>query len=469
MLTVPSVRAFVAVAGAILLNVAVACAPEPPPPSLRADGTRLVDEQGREVMLHGINARVEGIFDVTFDDGRLPLEEIPPFSIDDLRFLRDEVGMNALRLPINWSGLEPTGPGTFDDDYLARVDALLDVCDELEVWCLVDLHQDAYSKEIGEDGAPLWAIVPPPTELLGGPLTNLEERRLSEQVFAAFDTFFSGRAGVQDAFLSMLVRLTEHLAGRPRVMGIEVFNEPVGDDIPILGFAQRAVQAIHDVDPDRLVVWEPNALRNLQDTTRTDGGLRQENDAYAPHLYPEVFSGRRDLGASGDPTRLVLTCDNARVETDEHDAPLVVTEFGSAPQFDFGLAWIDRMQREMDRVRASRFFWVYEEISQGEWGFFDAGRVLREPLVDVLARPVPDAIAGTITAVAVDDARALRVAFTGGGEHAVRLPTRVFAGGAVASCDDVEVAIDPVRDTLFTVRCGDAAAPGDHVLVVAPR
>jgi endoglycosylceramidase len=460
---------FLASMCAVVVGAAAGCAPEAPPPALRADGRKLVDERGREVLIHGINARVEGVFDVTFDDGRLPLEEIPPFTVDDLRFLRDELGINALRLPINWSGLEPVESGTFDDAYLARVDGVLDLCDELQVWCLVDLHQDAYSKEIGEDGAPLWAIVPPPTELLGGPLTNLEERRLSEQVFAAFDTFFSGRAGVQDAYLSMLARLTERLKGRPRVMGIEVFNEPVGDDVPILAFAQRAIEVIHDVDPDRLVVWEPNALRNLQDTTRTDGGLKQDNDAYAPHLYPEVFSGRRDLWESRDPTRLVLTCDNARQESDEHDAPLVVTEFGNAPQFDHGLAWIDRMQDEMDRVRASRFFWVYEEISQGEWGLFDAGRVLREPLLDVLARPVADAIAGTITSVAVDDGSALRVAFTGGGEHAVRLPARTFTDGGVATCDDVEVALSPVQDTLFSVVCGDAGDPADHVLVVAPR
>jgi hypothetical protein len=252
-------------------------------------------------------------------------------------------------------------------------------------------------------------------------------------------------------------------------MGLEVFNEPVGYDIPILAFAQRAVQAIHEVDPDRLVVWEPNALRNLQDTTRTDGGLKQDNDAYAPHLYPEVFSGKRDQWESRDPTRLVLSCDNARAESDEHDAPLVVTEFGNAPLLDHGLAWIERMQHELDRVRASRFLWLYEERSQGEWGLFDAGRVLREPLVDVLARPVADAIAGTIRAVGVDDDRALRVTFTGGGEHAVRLPARAFPDGAVAVCDDVEVTLTPLRDAVFAVVCGDASAPADHVLVVAPR
>src|SRR4051794_174380 len=35
---------------------------------------QLVDAEGRVIFLHGVNARVEGIFDVSFDDGRLPLE-----------------------------------------------------------------------------------------------------------------------------------------------------------------------------------------------------------------------------------------------------------------------------------------------------------------------------------------------------------------------------------------------------------
>jgi hypothetical protein len=32
----------------------------------------LVDTSGRTVLLHGVNARVAGVFDVTFTDGRLP-------------------------------------------------------------------------------------------------------------------------------------------------------------------------------------------------------------------------------------------------------------------------------------------------------------------------------------------------------------------------------------------------------------
>lgn len=43
----------------------------------------LVDTSGRTVLLHGLNARVAGVFDVTFTDGRLPVEAVPAFAAAD--------------------------------------------------------------------------------------------------------------------------------------------------------------------------------------------------------------------------------------------------------------------------------------------------------------------------------------------------------------------------------------------------
>ncbi len=68
---------------------------------------QFIDDDGRVVFLRGVNARVEGLFDVGFDDGRETLEPIPPFGPSDANRLR-ALGFNVLRLPINWSALEPT-------------------------------------------------------------------------------------------------------------------------------------------------------------------------------------------------------------------------------------------------------------------------------------------------------------------------------------------------------------------------
>src|SRR5215813_7020836 len=100
------------------------------------------------------------------------------------------MGFNALRLPVNWSALEPKDGGGYDEAYVKRVVDVIDIAGAAGLVVLVDFHQDAYSKEIGEDGAPLWAISPPPKMLLQGPLTDLGTRRTSTQVLAAFATFF---------------------------------------------------------------------------------------------------------------------------------------------------------------------------------------------------------------------------------------------------------------------------------------
>ena len=128
----------------------------------RLHGGRLVDERRREVTLRGVNARVEGVFDVTFGDGRLPLEPIPVFDDGDAATMA-RFGLNLLRLPISWSGLEPVR-GRFDAAYLDRIAAVVALCRAHGIVVLLDFHQDAFSKEIGEDGAPRWVL-----DLLLGP------------------------------------------------------------------------------------------------------------------------------------------------------------------------------------------------------------------------------------------------------------------------------------------------------------
>jgi len=120
----------------------------------RLHGGRLVDERRREVTLRGVNARARGVFDVTFGDGRLPLEPIPVFDDGDAATMA-RFGLNLLRLPISWSAFEPVR-GRFDAAYLDRIAAVVALCRAHGIVVLLDFHQDAFSKEIGEDGAPRW-------------------------------------------------------------------------------------------------------------------------------------------------------------------------------------------------------------------------------------------------------------------------------------------------------------------------
>ncbi len=358
---------------------------------------QLVDEGGRVAFVRGVNARVRGIFDVTFDDGRLPLEEIPEFSAADLDALRG-FGFDALRLPIQWSAIEPTEDGGLSEPYLTRIADLLQAAQGAGVQVLLDFHQDAYSKEIGEDGAPRWAISPQPKTLLGGPLTDLDARRQSPEVLAAFDTFFGASeegARLRGRFADMAGKVAARFAGHPAVIGIELFNEPLAPMDGLMRVHEAAYATVRAAAPKKLIAFEPSATRNFFDDAPLPPHPLGDGTLYAPHTYKLAFStGVGDV----EKARAAMTKDtlrpqviNAREEADAWRAGLFVTEYGYDPKGTRAAEYLTWQAELHEEVMASSFFWLWKESSQGSWGCyeFDAATgtfTPREALRLVLAR-----------------------------------------------------------------------------------
>ncbi len=452
-----------------------ACGPEGSKEDGSADGVRPVrvvagefrDSAGHHVVLRGVNARVAGLFDVTFDDGRAALEPIPVFAGEDCRLLGETLGMNLLRLPVNWSGIEPS-PGEYDEAYLAKVRDLVDACGAHGIYVLVDLHQDAYSKHIGEDGAPLWAIVPPPAELLEGPLEDLEQRRLSSQVIRAFDSFFANAEGLQDAYAEMAAVLAEHVADAPNVVGLELMNEPVvpNDASRLDTFHARVATRVRASAPHLPLFFEPEATRNFLDRATVRAPFPDANSAYTPHVYTGVFTGTWD---TEDAPRLRESIQNARAEAQEHGSALLIGEFGHDPRDATGQEWLDVALGEMDETSTSWALWLYEERSQGRWGFFDAvdddtRGALREDVVHRVARPFPQSAPGAIGATHWDaEARTLRVELSPAeGGIVVRAPKHVWPDLPAALCDGEPAEVVAEPGTLM-LQCAGAE------LVLMPR
>lgn len=429
-------------------------------PAVRSEAGHLIDQAGRDVLLRGVNARVEGVFDVTFDDGRTALEPIPPFTAADCRVVAETLGGNLLRLPLSWSGLEPA-QGAFDDAYLDRTLALVDACAGVGVYTLLDLHQDAFSKEIGEDGAPLWAIVPAPEELLEGPLTDLGERRLSGQVLAAFRSLYTDAEGLHAAYARMAAEVARRARGHDGVIGLELQNEPVplGDDAALDAFHHAVADAVREAAPELPVYFEPDSMRNLRDEAPVAVPFGVDNAVYAPHLYVDVFE---DGWASGDVSAIERSLAGIHDEAAAHGASVLVGEFGHDPRSTQGQAYVTAALDAMDTTPTSWAFWVYEEWSQGGWGLYDsdgsARGALRDGAVGLLARPFPAAIPGKITTVHWDGTTlSYRVEGPTAGESVVDWPDRlgvptVTCGGTlvsasrehgrlVFSCDNTSVTV----------------------------
>ncbi len=369
---------------------------------LHPDGRFFRDGAGRAVIFRGLNARIEGVFDVTFDDGRMPVETVPSFGEADCRRMA-ELGFTLLRLPINWSGIEPE-KDRFDEAYLKRVDAVIACLKQQGIYTLVDLHQDAYSKEIGEDGAPLWAIVPEPEMLLEGPLTEgeLTGRRISAPVVAAFQSFFADGDphGLQAQYIEMLEHVAARYADEPFVVGLDLFNEPFTSPKTLAPFNARAGAAVRKVAPDLTVVFEPTGAWSRAGGEAVAGPFPVDNAVFAPHLYAVSIEGTDEERANVTREALLPSFQAATREAQAWGTAWLIGELGAGPS-TANYETILRLYYDLqDEFLVSSALWLWKENSQGSWGLFDdvdGTWVERPRMVELVSRPYATRIAGTPT------------------------------------------------------------------------
>ena len=453
----------------LVLLAAGACQSAPYSPRFApvdSDGTQLRDAEGRVRIFRGVNLHIAGIFDVTFDDGRAPREPLPDFDASDVVELQ-QLGFNLVRLPINWSAIEPV-KDQYSTAYLDKVAAIVDLCRAREVRVLIDLHEDGYSKEICEDGAPLWAITPAlDMPLPGGPVMG-PDCHTHPAALAAFHSFFANAGGLQDHYGEMLQVVAKRFAGDTNVLGFELMNEPIATDDEVLAFHQKVAAAVRAVDDKHLILFEPSATRNFTNGAPfatlpfpTPGGV------YAPHVYAAVFSSSTMLADNTFQSLLRSSISGARDEAKSWGVPLLITEYGLGSQTVNGPSWISAALDDMDEVSASSTWWIWRDPSPGGWGLFDPnpdGSYSERPaMLDRLSRPYAQAIGGDLTDVKWDGAQ-LVVHFRGRPDVPNRHDIYWNQGAPAITCDGKTIAPSGTDEPgkRFTVTCG---ASGDHTLV----
>jgi endoglycosylceramidase len=439
---------------------------------------RLVDQRGREVTLRGVNARVNGLFDVTFDDGRLPLEDIPTFDAGDVDRMRD-LGFNLLRLPINWSGVEPN-MNAYSEAYLDRIAAVVGLCAKRGILVLLDFHQDGFSKEVGQDGAPRWVLDlllgPNGYPYLGGPLTDLNARRFAPHTIEAFRRFDANEQDVQVRFASAIARVANRFKKSRAVVGYESMNEPLATpdatgEAQLLALHNRGANAVRAVDKRHLVVFEPNSVRNLTNQAPLPAApFPFPKTLYSPHIYTYVFDGQT---FTGDRTLITSSMQRAATEASAWGSALFVGEYGIDPTHPLANEWITASLDLQDQFRAHSTFWLWEEISSGHWGLFEgessdpAGD--RPARIRALSRPYASVVPGRVIEHTVDPTTSgLHVLFeaTARGPAEIYVPPLRFPNGAAVTCDGTVVKARVDETTHVTkVRCGRA---GRHIIEVTP-
>jgi endoglycosylceramidase len=430
-----------------------------------SDGTQLRDAEGRVRIFRGVNLHIAGIFDVTFDDGRAPREPLPGFDASDVEELQ-ALGFDLVRLPINWSAIEPER-GQYSTAYLDKVAAIVDLCRAGNVRVLIDLHEDGFSKEICEDGAPLWAITPAlAAPLPGGPFMG-PDCHTHPAALAAFRSFFANVDGLQDHYAEMLQVVAKRFVGDQNVLGFEIMNEPIATDDEVVPFHLKAAAALRAVDDQHLILFEPVATRNFTNgAPLASAPFPVPGAVYAPHVYAAVFGTSTMLADNTYQPLLHSSISGTRDEAVSWGTPLMITEYGLGSQTVNGPAWITSALDEMDEVSASSAWWIWRDPTPGGWGLFDPnpdGSYSQRPaMLDRLSRPYAQAIGGDLTSVKWDGAQ-LVVRFRGRADVPNRHDIYWNQGPPAIACDGKSVAPGATDDTArrYTVTCGGA---GDHTL-----
>ncbi len=201
-------------------------------PLSTSEDRRIVDADGRDVLLRGAN--VNSLAE--YWQGVPSIEPTIPISDEDWDTMAAH-GFSVIRLLVTWSRVEPTR-GEIDQRYLDQVDEHVQVAAEHGIYSVIDMHQDAYTAFLstedptdcgpgtqpakGWDGAPEWAVH---SDGLSTCLTG-SDRNSSPAVNRAWNNFYDDTDGIRTAFAAMWGQVAERFAGRPEVAGYDVLNEP---------------------------------------------------------------------------------------------------------------------------------------------------------------------------------------------------------------------------------------------------
>jgi endoglycosylceramidase len=454
-----------------------------------AGAGRIVDADGREVRLRGVNVNALA----EYWSGHPDFPTVFPLAEDDPEAIAS-LGFNAVRLLLSWSRVEPE-PGEYDEGYLDEAAGTVERLAEVGVYTILDLHQDAWgptlaapegttcpegsTPALGWDGAPDWAT------LDGGAsrCATGGTRELSPAVMAAWDAFFAdapgpGGVGIQQRYVDMLAHVAGTFAGDDAVAGIDLVNEPGAfgaGNVPALSrLYERALRAIRAAEDGQrhLVLFEPPALWSAVGSGPPPPFAHDDGVVYAPHVYTGGFTGGPITAGAFD-TAVAEARGLGGV-------PVLTGEWGAGPERagpDGDGYFVDHQDLQ-DRYGVSATLWTWREscgdphkiqaFRDGDvpevWGLFDVDcrtnevRGRRDALAGDLRRGWVRVAAGRLETVEWD-AAAGRLAATGvEAEEGQGLVAWVPCPSAA---DAGEPRVEGLRDVTVV------DAPGDGCLVQA--
>jgi endoglycosylceramidase len=450
-----------------------------------SEPTYITDEQGRALILHGLN--VSG--SAKWDPQRMPFVE----RADVERMARDW-GLNFARFLVTWDGIEDV-QGVHDEAYLDRIAERLDWFHDYGIHVVLDMHQDLYGPVDSDgrvfrgNGHPAWSMITDGEPYEPSPY-NWFLDYFTPAITRAFDNFWDhdGHPELQDHYASAWARIAERFRDHPAVLGYDIMNEPWAgsymsdpdpaafDTGPYREFLDRVIAAIRGVDPDGWIFFEPQAygpnaglpayIPVLDDPRPGENRL-----AYFPHYYSVLV----DIFHYYDPEKddsIEAWRVTRTVESLAQGAPLLIGEWGTGAGVVNFEQYLEDVARMADGATSGWAYWSYD---LGGWSPIDPDRN-ETPQADILVRAYPQRIAGTPRFIDYDpESRILQLVFSE--KPGVSGPTEIFVPRRRFFPEgfDLEVsdrrgrwkaAWDPEREILSLCASPRAA---EHQVVVKPR
>lgn len=406
-----------------------------PLPALTVRDGRIVDVNGRQVLLRGVNVNQLNDY-APATPGRATVR---PLSDADFAGMA-ALGFDLVRLNVNWSLLEPQR-GVWDHAYLKRIQDAVAMAAAHGMYTDVDMHQDAWSRYIaapagtvcpggtdpllGYDGAPQWATL---TD--GAARCQFTGRDIAPAVARAFTNFYHDTDGIQGQLVATWSLLARTFAGDPAVAGYGLLNEPgFGEDTPVtssvlLGaYYHRAVDAVRRAEAGvdggfpHLVYIEPSVLWSGLgfDAAPPQGFSDDPYLVFAPHLYNESITMDQGMGITLVSMRRGFAL--AQRQADAYGMPLWIGEWGWFGSSSVDDARTARFADAEDTNLVGGAFWVWKQACgdpQSDQKAATAGNLaevdcatgrdlpLHATFAAVLSRPYPRAAPGQLTHLAVD-------------------------------------------------------------------
>ncbi len=449
--------------------------------TISVSGKRLIDEYGRERIFNGVNFVYKGV-EKDEDSVIRYKTDITPERLSALR----KKGINIIRLGLTWAGIEPE-MGVYNTEYLDGYKKVLELCKKHEMYVFVDWHQDLFSYFCSTpgDGAPKWACIH--TKKSSDPLFIWAEGYFfHKDVHQSFDDFWCNTPvagkGLRDRFCDMLTYTVEYLKDCDCIIGYDVFNEPfpgtpggkifrtlvksgvqtilfnkrvdrkglisdalkkdvmamlsVADDPKVYNkiiedakemlyefdtkryypFLVAAAEAIRKADKTGIIISENCYYSNLGIPCSVPrivykDGTREENHIFSPHGYDITVD--TPLTNNASPYRIDFIFNEHKRTQERMDVPVLVGEWGGMVPGSDEYPALEHLIEKFDKNKWSHTYWHY-------YIDFESSKIM-----DIISRPLPIAVAGTIKSYSFDRKQKLfTLSYTGSSD--IKAPTLIY-------------------------------------------